>query len=304
MSVYNVSDIVDVIKSNRPNLSPNSIKTYVSIIRNLKEKYNIDNNKYFSTHYQNVIDHLKDIASNKRKTLLSACLVFIENEKNDKATKAYRELMMNDSEVAKTDTMKNEKTDKQKENWISFNEIQNIYKKLEKSVNHLWNLENPSIDELQRLQQFVILACVSGIHIPPRRLLDWTNFRINPKTIDEKKDNYIDKNELVFTTFKTSKFYGEQRVEIPSKLKSILNKWIKMNPTDYLFFDNLKKPLNQSQLNQRIGKIFDKKISTNMLRHIFISDEVLKDMPKLQHMQKIASSMGNSISEQLQYMKK
>jgi hypothetical protein len=52
-----------------------------------------------------------------------------------------------------------------------------------------------------------------------------------------------------------------------------------------------------------LNTIFDKKISASMLRHIYISDEVLKDVPKIEELQKIAAEMGHSVGEQMLYKK-
>jgi hypothetical protein len=52
-----------------------------------------------------------------------------------------------------------------------------------------------------------------------------------------------------------------------------------------------------------INAIFDGKISTSMLRHIFISDK-LKDVPALKELKQMAQDMGHTVSEQLTYIKK
>jgi hypothetical protein len=51
------------------------------------------------------------------------------------------------------------------------------------------------------------------------------------------------------------------------------------------------------------GLIFDGlKISTSMLRHIYLTDK-LKDVPKLVELEQLASDMGHSLKEQLEYVK-
>ena len=41
---------------------------------------------------------------------------------------------------------------------------------------------------------------MSGIYIPPRRSLDWTEFKI--KNIDKAEDNYLDKINLYLTNIR------------------------------------------------------------------------------------------------------
>jgi hypothetical protein len=40
-----------------------------------------------------------------------------------------------------------------------------------------------------------------------------------------------------------------------------------------------------------------------MLRHIFISDKVLPNIPELEKMKKTAEEMGHNVEEQLKYKK-
>ena len=73
--------------------------------------------------------------------------------------------------------------------------------------------------------------------MPPRRCLDYTEFKIN--SVDKNNDNFMDKNNLVFNTCKSSTQKGQQKLKIPKKLKSILTKYIKIvdDKSDYLLID-------------------------------------------------------------------
>jgi hypothetical protein len=92
-------------------------------------------------------------------------------------------------------------------------------------------------------------------------------------------------------------------VAIPKGLKLIISKWVKINKGDWLICDHYGKQLTNVKLSQRLNKIFDGlKISTSMLRHIYLSDK-LKDIPKLQELEKLAQDMGHSLKEQMEYIK-
>jgi hypothetical protein len=71
------------------------------------------------------------------------------------------------------------------------------------------------------------MALVSGQFVPPRRSKDIVDWKI--KNINKEKDNYLEKNKIYYKSYKTAKTYGQQIVEIPTALKSILNKWLKLN---------------------------------------------------------------------------
>ena len=109
---------------------------------------------------------------------------------------------------------------------------------------------------------------------------------------------------MVFNSYKTAKTYGRQEVDIPTALKTILNKWIKVNPTDYLLFDTNYKPLSSVKLNQRLNKLFyGKKISVNMLRHIFLTDEFGDTIAQKKKVADTMEDMGSSSNMLTTYVK-
>jgi integrase len=291
------------IRKNKPNLATSSIKTYLNILNSLGKKMNIDGDyeNYYKKNSSKVLDFLKDEKPSRRKTILSA-LVVLCGECD--ATKKYREQMMKDQETYMTEEKNQSRNETQKENWLSWNEIKHVFEELEKEVKPLLSkkTENLTDKNIKKIQEYILLSLY--VLIPPRRALDFTNFKISD--VDPKIDNFYDlkKKEFVFNRYKTSKKHGEQRVKIPVRLQSILKKWIAINPSDMLLFSENGKELKQNQITNWLNKIFDKKISVNMLRHIYITENVLKDMPKLTHLEDIASDMGNTVNQQMLYVKR
>jgi len=291
------------IKKNKPNLAPSSIKTYLNILNSLGKKMNIDGDyeTYYKKNSSKVLDFLKDEKPSRRKTILSA-LVVLCGECD--ATKKYRDQMMKDQETYITEEKNQSRNETQKENWMSWNEIKNVFEELEKEVKPLLTkkIENLTDKNIKRIQEYILLAVY--VLIPPRRALDYTNFKITD--VNTKTDNFYDlkKKEFVFNKYKTSKKHGEQRVKVPLRLQLILKKWLAINPSDMLFWSENGKELKQNQITNWLNKIFDKKISVNMLRHIYITENVLKDMPKLTHLEDIANNMGNTVGQQMLYVKR
>ena len=110
---------------------------------------------------------------------------------------------------------------------------------------------------------------------------------------------------MIFNSFKTAKFYGEQKVLVSPELKKILTKWISVNPTDYLFFDPFFQPLSSVKLNQRLNKLFDnKRISVNALRHSYLSNKYQNTIETNKELENDLTSMGSSILQQKVYIKK
>ena len=299
------NSIKETILKNRPKLSESSVRTYVSILKNLYKSVFPDDKDIDITKFDDdvkILDHLKTLESSKRKTVLSALFVISKNEK-------FQELMQSDGKQYNDDQNKQEATETQKENWVSQEDIKQVIDKYAKFVKSISTKETLTTKEFQFYQDYIILCLMSGLYIPPRRLKDWTEMKI--KNAGES-DNMIECTsgkkkrqtfEFVFRTYKTAKYYGAQKVDIPKELNIILQAFLKHCPTDYLLCDSHNSKLTPVKLNQRLNKMFGKKVSCNMLRHSFLTEKY-KDIPALNQLKEIASDMGHSVMEGLQYVKK
>ena len=254
--------IKDLIIKNKPNISKSSIITYASILKNLHYKIFGDEIEISNFNKANdVLKFLDDVPANKRKTILSALVVITDNKK-------YREQMLKDIETYKENESTQLKNNKQSESWVDIETIEAIYNKLESNAKVIYKKKSLTSIDLQEIQNFIILCILSGKYIPPRRSKDYVDFKI--KGIDPEKDNYLYKKNMIFNSYKTAKTYARQELPVPNELMKILNKWIKINPTDYLLFDSNLKQLSNVKLTQRLNKIFGKKASVNQLRHTYL----------------------------------
>jgi hypothetical protein len=296
----------EYIKNKRPNLSKQSVNTYASILKNLYIRVfgddNIDINNYNKS--TDILNNLKTIPPNKRKTVLSALVIVTDN--ND-----YRNQMLKDIESYTEDQHKQVKNDKQEDSWVDGDEIKTVYDKLAKEAKLLYRKDiilksqgdQLSMSDLQDIQNYVILSLLGGIYIPPRRSKDYVDFKIHD--IDKGHDNYMVKDHFIFNSYKTAKTYGRQMVAIPKELKTIMTKWIKINPTNYLLFDSNKNRLSNVKLNQRLNKLFDhKKVGVNQLRHTYLSDKYQDSIETNNSMANDLTNMGSSSSQEKVYIKK
>jgi len=287
------TQIINTLKEKRPNLHQKSVKTYVSLLKNIMKNMNYENIEELNINPEKVIEFLKEKYDNLNgiKTRLSALFVITNN-------KAYHSDMMTNIEKYNTETNKQEKNEKQKENWMTAQEIENIYDNMETSIKSLWKKKNLSTKELMKIQDFVILSLFTLI--PPRRAMDFVEFKIN--NINTNKDNFIKGNSLVFNTYKTSSQKGQQTIKIPKELKSLLTKYIKLisDKSDYLLFNNKIQQLSIPNFTLRLNKIFGKKVSVNMLRHIYLSE---KHADNLAEMKDDFAKMGSSLNQSNTYIK-
>lgn len=291
-------DLADLIKEKRPKLSSNSVKTYKSILTNIYRKCFPDDDEMQMKKFDDtecIMEHLKDIPFNKRKTTLAALVVITGN-------KDYTKLMTEDINKYNQNQLLQKKEGKF-ENMIPIEEVEGILKKLEKEAKHLYKKENLEMKDYQKIQDYILLALTGGIYQAPRRSLDWVML---VKDYDVEKDNYIDmKNKVfVFNSYKTAKSNGSQTIEIVKPLLTILKKWISILPADmkYLLFDGKGNHITPSQITHRLNNIFGKPISTSLLRHIYLTSKFSN--VNLKDLKDTANAMGNSPMVALEYVKK
>lgn len=288
----------EVIKTNKPNITASTLKTYMSLLRSLYFKEHEKGTEIKPAWFNNqddIIKLLEDKAPSSRKTTYAA-LIAIAKE-NDK----YKKALLSDGKTYDQFIKTQTKTEAQENNWKSFDEVKKIYEDMYNKVKPLLNLKEIDSSDYKKLQDFIILSLTSGYWIPPRRSQDWTELKI--KNIDKAKDNYIDKNSFVFNKYKTAKFYETQKVDIPKGFKTILTKFLKLNNNEYLITDDKGNKLTNVRLTQKLNHIFGNNISTSMLRHIYLTEK-LKDIPKLAELEKLQSEMGQgTLSQQLEYVK-
>lgn len=294
-----MTSLKDYIKEKRSSLSESSLNTYNSILRSLHKKVfgegEIDFKNFDNT--EKILDHLKDLTSNKRKTILSALVIITDNKK-------YRDQMLEDVRDYNKEISKQVKTDTQEENWVTQEELKNLYDTLKKSTNIIYKKEHKNINDLQIIQNFIILAIFTLI--PPRRSMDFVNFKI--KNINKETDNFMEKGKFIFNSYKTAKTYGQQIVNIPKELSNIINKWINVNPTEFLLFDNNFNQLSSVKLNQRFNKLFNgKKIAINALRHSYLTEKYADDNIEMNNIKKNINNdmtkMGSSSDMAETYIK-
>jgi len=291
-----MEEIKQYIFHKRGSLSKSSVNTYASILKSLFKKVFGDEKVEMSKfdEVEKVLEHLKNLPPNKRKTILSALVIITDK-------KPYRDLMLEDVKDYNHQIAKQEKTPAQEESWVSTNDVKEIYEALKKNAELLYKKKSYTSQDLQEIQSFIIMSLLGGIFVPPRRSKDIVDWKI--KNIDKSKDNYLEKNKIYYNSYKTSKFYGEQQVEIPKELKSILTKWIKINPTDYLLFDKNMNQLSSIKLNQRLNKIFGKKVGVNQMRHTYLTNEFGHTIEQKKKIDTITSEMGTSPNMLINYVK-
>jgi len=295
-----MNNFKEILTAKRTKLSPSSINTYNSTLTNL-HKHIFGNAELDIKNFDDVdkiLDFLKNKEPSKRKSVLSSLVVINDN-------KRYRDAMLEDIKSHNEFIAKQTKTKAQQEAWITQDEINEKYKDLKFKWEALLKKDksNLTLKDIHDMQDFVILSLLGGIFIPPRRLKDFVDFRIKETTEDPATINIKNKNNLIFNSYKTSKYYGQQIVKIPSKLNRILKKWFNINPTKYLFIDYSNNPFTNVKLNQQLNKILGKNLSVNALRHAYLTYKYPGRIDDNQELKDDFALMGSSIRQEKVYIK-
>ena len=296
-----MSPIIEQLKNNRPNLTSSSLKSYESTLRTLFKNLDGEGNpvEFFINEQPKVIKFLDTYTPLKRKLRL-ASLVSLTSHQPQVADK-YAKQMIADIKTTDAELEEQKKTPAQRENWISQEEVKKIHDNLRDATAYLFKKNQLTDREKMTFQDYLILSLY--VLNPPRRIQDYTYMVLGQP--EGPEENFISKKQFHFVKYKTAKKYGEQIVGINPKLSYIIQKWKKLNPSQkWLLVNEKGEQLTTPSLTMKLNKIFGgKKISVNMLRHIFISDEVLNNAPALKSLQKTAEQMGHSTDTQQLYRK-
>lgn len=292
--------LFDRIKVKYNKLKDNSINTYASSLNYiLYTLLKISDTFYFEIFdaQDKIIQLLKEDTSKneaQRKVYWKALIKI--TDKNDKYTIEFEKDIIVEKEIRN----KQEKTEKQTKNWVSKKEMDVLYKQYTDNYYKLFNKEDISKTEYQKLQELVIVSIYTQLEGAPR-LMEFTEMKI--KNYDISTDNYYKDGYFYYNKFKTIKSESSQNEMLNSNVKSIIDKFILYNPTDYLLIDNNCNKLNNIQLNQRINKIFNKKVGVNGLRHSKITELYNDNSIILTEISKNAKKNKHSILTHLQYIK-
>lgn len=212
------------------------------------------------------------------------------------------------------DEKKGEMSLKQEKNWEKWEYVEKKKLELEEDVKKFCGNKLISRKQFNRLLQYVVLSLYTCI--APRRNKDYQEMYVIKKLTPKKdKDkNYYDyeNKQLVFNTYKTSKKYGQQIIDISDnpELLYALECFLKHHPlrkrrmsrnTQFrLLVNNDGSPLpSVNSITRLLNRALGKNIGSSMLRHIYLTSKY-KDVNK--EMANDANNMAHSSAEQKNYI--
>ena len=279
-------------------ISETSKNIYTRNILRLNDGNEIKNYNFLkkTDNIMNKINHLKP---NSQRTYLISIVSTIKGLKGfEKEFKIYYNKMM---ELNKELKVNNEKSESQTENWISQDEVKEIFNKYSEKVEPLLKLKKVNEKQWDDILDFVVLSLY--ILNQPRRNKDYQLMKVikSSKNLSEdyKDFNYYipSESKFLFYNYKTQGTYNLQEVNVNDHLQKILLQFLKLHPLRkdknfFLLVDYDGEELKQINCITRIlNKIFKKKIGVSALRGIYLTDKFKKPLEELKE---TASAMGTS----------
>lgn len=296
-----LNDIFD--KREKP-ISESSRKLY---IHNLKKLNNGDEikNLNFLEKPSETIKKINHLSANTQKSYLIAICTILKNSDKQKLYEDYFNLMKDSN---KSLTINTEKSETQKQNWSSKEEIENLRESLKKSVPKTKIATKTDYDNLLN---YLLVSLFTLIQ--PRRNIDFTMMYISNDMTDTSK-NYLNiKNkQFIFNNYKTSGTYKQIIIDIPDDLFAVIKLYLK----NHILKDKLKNKkhsilflltadgsgFSSDKITKQFHKIFGKKISSSMLRNIFLTDKYSNVIKSLEN---DTAAMSTSVKTALNnYIKK
>lgn len=298
-------------------ISDSTVNTYIANLCLLNKKP-FNNLGFLKRDKDAILEHLSQYAESTEQNYLSAIVSALSTHRDQHLYKTiykfYVELL--NDKLGKKDSEDHSKmSEAQKDNWMSWDDVEKKFKELKSQVDKFKDDKSISKKNFETLVDYLVLSLY--FLVPPRRNMDYLKMNIlTRETKDLSTDmNYCDmvNEEFVFNVYKTAKFHKQQIEKIPEELMEVLKIWVKFHPTVAGAVG--KKPgqmrmfvsandIPQTLVNfitLRLNKIFDRKVASTMLRHIYITH---KFGDEFEEMARTASAMGHTVSEQRDYAKK
>jgi integrase len=295
------------------NITQSSQSLYERNLKRLNDGNEIKN-FHFLKDKEVILGKLEKYKPNTRRTyiisIVSLMKCLIESNPTNKHYKKLYSLYYSVLDEMNTNLKTaNEKTEKEKENWISQEEVMEKLSELKTKVTtaniSLSKKKKLTEVEFEILRNYLILSLYALQK--PRRNRDYQDMIVvssSKKIAEGMTSNVIDlkENNFIFNNFKTKKTYQSQVIPISEELREIIDLYLKHHPTYKPTATNPVQLLvnfagvpftKNNDMTRMLYKIFgEKKVGVNMLRHIFLTDKY-KDI--MDQMKNDALSMGTSI---------
>jgi len=298
-------------------LASSTADSYIRTLMVLNDKVPFKN-LVFLKNKDAIMAKVSEYAETTQKSVLAmlvSVLSLYQTKPTYKSSYAFYQGKMVEAMKEAQENKTSEKTDKQKENWLEWDDIKKLSDEAYAKVKGFKNNLTPK--EAEHLLNTTILSLYTCV--PPRRNQDYLDMLVVKKWNDkmDKSHNYLDLagEQFIFNKYKTAKKYGEQIVKIPNDaenpLMDILSVYLKhhpmfktmkgKNPEPIPFLVGPSGPLTAvNSITRVLNKMFGKKVGSSMLRHSFLTS---KYGEVLEEQKEDSNAMGHDLNMQRDYIR-
>ena len=289
------------LKKDNPNITDYTIKQYIKYYINVSKilKKSPTTRWLMTTKPEDVFKTLKENYENSSMSPIITSLIKILYASNEeKLAKEYIELK-------KTIPIKalNTKTEKQKKNWISKDEVFKLLDELKEKVKIKPSFVN--------YRQYLILLIITKT--PLRNDLAGVLMVDKIKDTKDIKNNYYVKDDglLILNHYKTAKSYGQKKIPFNKEVQDTILDFHKLFNNKYLISNENGEELTPSAMSKLLIRLFKKRfnknIGTQMLRHIMLDNEDNKEFIKMKKQfiknnKNISNDMGHNLKQHENYI--
>ena len=293
-------------------VSDKTMKMYLSTLSALAKAvgHNLDdddNGLWIEKNYSKLMDHIDSLKSKHTRKNKTAVLVVFANTYGlkDKTIKDLSERMDKLSQEVKSDYESNTMNDKQKENWLTVEELD---KKIADLKEDIPKTKLSGFNDYNKVIKYLILSIYK--FIPLRN--DIVDVKIvqgaPPKDSADTDINYIyipktTGASLVLNSYKTKDVYKQKVIKLPYEITSDLRRYLPLiqsvSPNNWFVVGKRDhdKPMTRNAFTKYLNKIFGKNVSTSMIRHTIVSSVYQVDKDEFKKKAELADKMGHSMHE-------
>jgi len=286
---------------NKKDLSSKTVETYCESMNHLSKKL-FKKTDMNSLTLQDIQDYKKiltyiyspGVTINKKRMLISSIVHYI-NAIPDYCPKIKECILAEKGNIynfCKSASTYQKPTEKDIENKVSMKDIIDIREELKEGLTKRYN---------KNLDVKYLVLCLYT-YLPPLRLQDYIGTKVYKKNNNPiEGENYVDlsKKELIIQDHKNKKHCGTRTIPLPDELMKVIKKFHKKADTIYLLpkTNKLDEPLKKCALVNMLARIIGKRVSSQILRKVFVS-ELLASNPTKEERERVSKIMGHSLITQ------
>jgi len=303
-----MEEIKERIKASRK-IKDNSLNLYLHNVKKLAGGELTDVS--FLKKTKEIMEKLKEMPLTTQRSYLTSIIVVLcaYTKQYEDELEFYRLELAKLNEEYNRVMSTNKKSEKQQKNWVQLADLLKINNKLRLEVKRREIAKKDKINnsDFNLLQRYLVSSLYT---LQPPVRLDFANMKIiRDIKDDDNETNYLfvkgrNSKFFIFNDFKNVKSKGKQTQKVNPKLNKVINLWLKHNDSKNFLVGKGAKPVSPNSLGKMITRIFDikdKKITLNLIRHIFASTYI--DLEQRKKEKELADSMMHSTDMQTEYIK-